>query len=149
MQTVTRVGSLLCGIAALLALTACDNSDSRAARIEAETLEQLESRADQRTDVSRQDLREANEALAEDVAGLAEEGAEVQAANDAANAALEAQTGGEAQARANECAQLQLELDAQRRIQNDPTSERRDPAELSTLGEAIAQTEARFATSCR
>jgi hypothetical protein len=131
----------------LLVLAAgCDDEASRHARLKEEALQQLESRP-LRTDVAPQDLHDANVALAEDAANLVEEmGEPPTEAGESARVARE--DAAQAQAIATECTGLRQQVDALRRVMQDPGPTDGEPVDVAAVQAEIAATQLRIDGLC-
>ena len=131
----------------LLALAAgCDGEASRNARLKEEALQQLESQP-LRTDVPPEELREANVALAEDVAALAAEMGEPPSEAEQASVTARADAA-QAQAIATECTRLRQQLEALQRMTRDPEPAGGEPVDVAAVQAEISATESRIDGLC-
>jgi chromosome segregation ATPase len=134
-------------VALLLVLAAgCGDDRSRTERLREEALQRLESRP-LRSDVSPQELHDANVALAEDVASLADEMGELP--TEAEQAAVdERDQAAQARAIAAECTQLGQQVEALQRAMQDPEPSGGEPVDVAALQGEIDEAQSRIERLC-
>lgn len=129
-----------------LVIAGCNSSEDR---LRDEVKESVAANLAERKDIAESDKEAAAEAIAEDVVQLKREFEELQPQIDENNARLERELPSQSELIARECEQRRLELEALRRLSQDPTSMELDPGEREALPDEIRRAEAGIAERCR